>query len=117
MLANLNIQIHLKRLGFTKSDEKTYVIEFTHPKTSYPLYVKKTNRFPLVIHSNYEKIATDLRKISGVSTDSLKPFYFNSNMAAFDKKLNKGQKPERYGLHFGFNDMTSLEEFLKTIGV
>lgn len=121
MISSLEIQTHLKTLDFTRNLEKSYVIEFTHPKLSHPIYVKKTNRFPLVIHDAFFSKRTNLLKISGVHADPIQSEYFCSNMRSFNKKLNPytkptpKKKPERFGLDFGFDDTPELEEFLSTI--
>lgn len=121
MISSLEIQTHLKTLDFTRNLEKSYVIEFTHPKLNHPIYVKKTNRFPLVIHDAFFSKRTNLLKISGVHADPIQSEYFCSNMRSFNKKLNPytkptpKKKPERFGLDFGFDDTPELEEFLSTI--
>ncbi len=121
MISSLEIQTHLKTLDFTRNLEKSYVIEFTHPKLSHPIYVKKTNRFPLVIHDAFFSKRTNLLKISGVHADPIQSEYFCSNMRSFNKKLNPytkptpKKKPEKFGLDFGFDDKPTLEVFIKAI--
>lgn len=119
MLSNIGIQAHLKKLGFhlmpPKNPDNYKVLQFKHKNFDNSIYVKKANRFPLVIHGKNKTICNKLLEISGVSNDSAKPLYFNSNMKDFDKQKNTGQNPEHFGLHFSFDSKPTLEHFLSMV--
>lgn len=116
MLSNNEIQDNLHKAGFLlvppKNAETYKVLEFKNKNYDNSIYVKSNNRFPLVIHSKHKSLYNKLLSIHGVSNDSAKPLYFNSNMKDFDKQINKGKTPEHYGLHFGFESGRALEAFL-----
>lgn len=95
--------------------KKYKVLPFINSHLNYPIYVKGTNRFPLVIHSDFLNIRNTLISISGVTSHHAQMEYFNSNMKEFDRTFNKGERPERYGLHFGFETIESLKVFLNTL--
>lgn len=119
MLSNIGIQAHLEKLGFhlmpPKNPDNYKVLQFKHKNFDNSIYVKKANRFPLVIHGKNKTICNKLLEISGVSNDSAKPLYFNSNMKDFDKQKNTGQNPEHFGLHFSFDSKPVLEHFLSMV--
>ncbi len=119
MLSNQQIGTHLEKLGFAlippKNPQNYKVLQFKHPNLESSIYVKNANRLPLVVHGEYEGVRPEALKISGVTSDSVKPLYFNSNMKEFDKQKNTGQNPEHCGLHFGFDGTQALEKFLSLI--
>ncbi|WP_286833597.1 MULTISPECIES: HNH endonuclease [Acinetobacter] len=127
MLAKTQIQQCLEKLGFRltpPANPYNYkVLEFTHTRLKYPVYVKNTNRFPLVIHDTFLSERPNLLNISGVFADPNKPEYFCSNMYAFNKKLNPYTKmtpkkaPERFGLDFGFESEIAIKKFLDSISL
>ena len=119
MISQHDIEKAIISLGFipvlATKPEKYKVLEFQHKMLKFPVYIKATNRFPLVIHGQYIKERSNLMKDANVVSDATKAKYFNSNMSTFDKEINKGDKPERYGLHFGFKDTSALNEFITQI--
>lgn len=119
MLTNGQIEEVLVNQGFTLSlpnkPKKYKVLPFRAIHFNYPIYIKSSNRLPLVIHSDFLNLSNTLMSLEGVKSNPSQMTYFNSNMKGFDTVLNKGKKPERYGLHFGFETVESLKIFLNTL--
>lgn len=119
-LSNTQIQDQLYLEGFSMIAEKSYAFEFGNPAFPYPIYVKKSNKFPLVIHDSFLPSRDDLLNIQGVSADKDQVEYFNSNMRGFSSMVNPykdptPQKAEKFGLAFGFENDIALRKFLEQL--
>lgn len=117
-LSSIQIQSLLYLEDFSLIAEKSYAFEFENPTSTYPIYVKKGNDFPLVIHDSFLPSRDDLLSIEGVSADKDQVEYFNSSMRKFRSMINPYKNPspkkaEKFGLAFGFENHIALRKFLE----
>lgn len=119
-LSKSQIKDQLYQEGFSLIAEKSYAFEFGNSAFAYPIYVKKGNDFPLVIHDYFLPIRDDLLSIQGVSADNNQVEYFNSSMRRFSSMVNPYKKTtpknaEKFGLAFGFENDIALHKFLEQL--
>lgn len=76
--------------------------------------IKKSNRFPLVIHPRNADVLDELLAIPG-AMPSPEGFTHNSNFVGFPKRLHNGEKPISFGLDFGFDSTGALERFVELL--
>lgn len=125
MLTGKQIAEALISLGLQapKEHETKKVRRFVGPGLDDPLFLRLDDseglgrvrdNTPLVIHPKYREALRALAgkaAIQGVDED-----VFGSNFGDFPKKLNRGQKPEKYGIALRLNDRTALSAVLGCLG-
>lgn len=113
------IELYLLSRGFSErkrsdSIDRPKTIEFSINSTF--VYVKRDiNQFPLVAHPSISASYSEFCLIAGVQANKELNYYFNSNMNAFPAKLNRGIKPTKYGIDFGFENTNALDRFLNIL--
>jgi putative restriction endonuclease len=94
------------------------VFRLTHPAHSEPVYVKrgagKSVISPLVVHPLYAPKLREWASIPGVDLSS-EPYYHNSNLRGFPKRIRNGVTPINYGIAVGLRDTSALTALLVSI--
>lgn len=110
---------NLERAGFiltSLSGDK--VFRLIHPALNEPIYVKRgagqSTRAPLVLHPVHASKLVEWSEITGVERPA-EPYYHNSNLRGFPKRLHTGATPINYGIAFGFRDTESMDALVQSL--
>jgi hypothetical protein len=102
--------------GYSPFHETSKVKGFA--RGSSALYLKKPKRGkdcvarPLVVHADVRDF-DKLISIRGVERSKGRSHYYhNANMKAFERRLNGGARPTRYGYDFDFSDASAMVALL-----
>jgi hypothetical protein len=98
--------------GYCQQHSKTNFAQFTAPNGEIVYLVKKTsrlNKIVLGIHPRLDPV--QLARMPGVAEVSSRHM-FHSNMRAFPKRRNNGEKENPYAWHVRTDTLGSLERFL-----
>lgn len=94
------------------------VFRLTHPALNEPIYVKRgagqSTRAPLVLHPVHASKLVEWSEIPGVERPA-EPYYHNSNLRGFPKRLHTGTTPISYGIAFGFRDTAAMGAFVHSL--
>jgi putative restriction endonuclease len=108
------IEAALLQRGFKKSPgSHSKVSGMEHVQLRRPLYLKTPSSnlseipHPVVVHPNLDPTLFD---IAGVFRDDR--YYHNSNLREFPERMNRGRKPENYGIALDFESLEGLNTFL-----
>jgi hypothetical protein len=111
----------LTACGFTRCHETSKVKGFA--LRSKTVYLKKPRAGrdgvarPVVVNPSDARDFEMLMSINGVErSKGRSEYYHNANMKAFERRLNGGIRPTRYGYDFDFADTATLSTFLRAIG-
>lgn len=96
-------------LGFERR-HRTMKVTMLEDSDGILVYLKnQTARCPVVIHPYYEPILDRLRDLPGIVPDERRPFYVNSNLAAFPVYRDPGRATSsRYGIALEARDAASI---------
>jgi putative restriction endonuclease len=120
MLNSLEIEQHLKEIGFRQHITHARINGFIRDDIKNPLYVKTpsgntTSEFvttnPLVIHSEYKNQKESILKLVGIYPD-WSNYYHNSNLKEFNRRKNKGENRIYYGIAVDVESEKALEGFV-----
>jgi hypothetical protein len=111
----------LATCGFTQFHETSKVKGFALGSKSVYLKKPRAGRDgvvrPLVLNPSDVRDFDKLMSISGVERSKGRSnYYHNANMKAFQRRLNGGMRPTRYGYDFDFSDITAMSALLQAIG-
>ena len=94
------------------------VIRLTHPAYSETVYVKRgASQYitsPLVLHPLHAPKLRELANIPGVELSS-DPYYHNSNLRGFPRRVRNGATPINYGIAIGLRDTAAMTALLVSI--
>lgn len=94
------------------------VFRLMHPALDEPIYVKRgagqSTRAPLVLHPMHASKLVEWSEITGVERPA-EPYYHNSNLRGFPKRLHSGTTPINYGIAFGFRDTAAMNALVQSL--
>ncbi len=100
----------IQSLGFTMNRAVDKVVEFNNAKGE-TFYLMKTRRIRVVVSPARMRAGVNVSGVSGKDA-------YNGNFAAFPRKLNKGKRPEKYGIAFDAKDDSHMKKIIsEALGV
>ncbi|MGR5461276.1 hypothetical protein [Vibrio alfacsensis] len=111
------IQRTLLRLECRTVHKVKKVVEYMLPGTKEPFYLHLENCNPqLIIKPAHSIFMDEFAQLRGVHPKE--PFYHNTDMTRFPKRLHKGKTECHFGIAFEFSDAIAVERFInKVVGI
>ena len=117
MLSHETVRRVVEARGYTVLPETQKATPIKSPLAEHPAYINKKGgnaASTLILHPALQPRREALLAIEGVHTGA-DTWYHNNDMRLFPERMNRGRKPTRYGIPFGFDSERSLNAFLDVL--